>query len=142
MRLSTRARYGARAALEIARSWGKGHVKRREIAERQGISDSYLENILIALKSQGLVATVRGANGGFALTRSPDRVTLLEVFEALEGELTPVHCASDDDACNRGTDCVMRGVYRQLKQAQENVLAGYTLQDLVGSMSTEPDFSI
>lgn len=142
MRLSTRSRYGARAALEIARHWGKRHVKRREIAERQSVSDSYLENILISLRSQGLVRTVRGANGGFTLTRSPERITLLDLFEALEGDLNPVACAGDGDACERSTDCVMRPVYEKLKKAQCDVLSSVTLKDLVEKLSPEPDFVI
>ncbi|MBD3244319.1 MAG: Rrf2 family transcriptional regulator [Chitinivibrionales bacterium] len=142
MRVSTRTRYGARAALEIARSWGNKHVKRREIAERQQISDSYLENILIALKAHGLVKTVRGANGGFSLTRAPDRVSLFELFQALEGELTPVECTADSDACDRSADCVMRQVYQRLENAQKQVLTGISLQDLVDQARTEPDFCI
>jgi Rrf2 family transcriptional regulator, cysteine metabolism repressor len=142
MRLSTRSRYGARAALEIAREYGQRHVKRREIAEKQEISDSYLENILIALKAQGLVRTVRGAHGGFSLTRSPEKITLLDLFEALEGDLTPVVCTTQEDMCTRSSECVMRGVYQKLQQAQEAVLASYTLQNLVDKMASEPDFAI
>ncbi len=142
MRLSTRTRYGARAALEIARSWGAKHVKRREIAERQHISDSYLENILIALKAHGLVKTIRGAHGGFSLTRPPDRISLLELFRALEGELRPVECAGDSSICERRADCVMRRVYRRLDEAQRAVLTGISLQDLIDQARTEPDFCI
>lgn len=142
MRLSTRTRYGARAALEIARSWGKKQVKRREIAERQQISDSYLENILIALKAHGLVKTLRGVNGGFTLTRAPDRISLFELFRALEGDLKPVECTDNGDACARSADCVMRQVYRRLDEAQKAVLTDISLQDLVDQARPEPDFCI
>ena len=144
MKLSTRSRYGARAALEIARSWGKGHVKRSDIAERQGISKAYLENILIALKNSGIVQTVRGASGGFALARSPAEISLLDVFEALEGDLAPVECAARPETCRRSLECVMRPVYERLRKAQEGVLKAYTLQDLVdnAARSGRADFSI
>jgi Rrf2 family cysteine metabolism transcriptional repressor len=144
MRLSTRARYGARAALEIARNWGKGQTRRRDIAERQGISKAYLENILIALKSGGIVQTVRGASGGFALTRSPGGISLLDVFNALEGDLAPVECAVKPESCARSLACAMRPVYERLRKAQEGVLKAYTLQDLVdnAAQGARPDFCI
>jgi Rrf2 family protein len=136
MRLSTKARYGARAVVDIARNWGKTPTKRKDIALRQHISNAYLENILIALKSGGIVRTTRGAQGGFALTRSPQQITLLDVFQALDGELAPVECAVNKKVCERSADCVMRTVYEKLKQAQDNVLSGITLQDLVDQSST------
>ena len=131
MRLSTRSRYGARATLEMARNWGKCHTKRKDIARSQSISESYLENILIALKNDGIVRTVRGARGGFSLTRAPSDITLFEVISSLEGDLSPVECAVKADACDRSARCAMRRVYERLKRAQEEVLGSYTLQDLV-----------
>lgn len=144
MKLSTRSRYGARATLEIARNWGKCHTKRKDIAKRQQISESYLENILITLKDCGVLTTVRGARGGFSLTRAPSQINLLEIFQALEGDLAPVDCTEVPEECSRSPDCVMRRVYDRLKAAQEEVFRSYTLQDLVNYSQTnrEADFCI
>jgi Rrf2 family transcriptional regulator, cysteine metabolism repressor len=141
MRLSTRTRYGARAMLEIARHRGRA-TKRREIARNQGVSDGYLENILIALKAHGLVRTTRGAQGGFTLARSPESITLLDVFSALDGDPAPVECVDSPARCTRSSECLMRPVYEQLKTAQEQVLRSTTLQGLLESADGEPDFCI
>ena len=144
MKLSTRTRYGARAALEMARSWGKGPIKRHDISERQAISKAYLENILITLKSSGLVRTACGAKGGFTLSRAPETISLLDVFNALEGDMAPVDCTVKPGSCLRSADCVMRRVYERLRKAQEGVLKAYTLQDLVNDSARgeRADFSI
>lgn len=131
MKLSTRCRYGLRALVQIGRGGHERQVKRREIVERQGISDSYLENILIALRLRGFISASRGAKGGYTLADSPAKIRLLEVIEALEGSLAPVSCVDDADVCQRSGLCAMRGVYRKFKEVQERFLAGVTLQDLI-----------
>jgi len=127
--------------LEIARHRGRA-TKRREIARNQGVSDGYLENILIALKAHGLVRTTRGAQGGFTLARSPESITLLDVFSALDGDPAPVECVDSPARCTRSSECLMRPVYEQLKTAQEQVLRSTTLQGLLESADGEPDFCI
>ncbi|MDA3833787.1 MAG: Rrf2 family transcriptional regulator, partial [Spirochaetales bacterium] len=72
MRLSTKGRYGTRAIIEIAKKYGKQSVKRRDIVDAQNVPDSYIENILVSLKAAGLVRTIRGANGGYQLAKSPE----------------------------------------------------------------------
>jgi len=128
--------------LEIARHWETRAAKRREIARNQEVSDAYLENILIALKANGLVRTMRGAQGGYALTKPPDQITLHEVFLALDGHLAPVECVDKPAQCTRSAECLMRPVYEQLKTAQEEVLRGITVRDLLDRSRKEPDFVI
>lgn len=132
MKISTRFRYGVRASLEIACSFNKDFVKRRTIAENQSVSDSYLENILIDLKTHGIINTVRGAKGGYTLSRSPESISLLQIMEALDGTVSPVDCVDNADYCERRNNCVMLDVYRELKQANESVLGSTTLADLLG----------
>ena len=85
MRTSTRSRYGVRLMLELALSHGKGPIFLKDIARRQEISDKYLSQIIIPLKSAGLVSSHRGAHGGYVLQREPARITIREIVEVLEG---------------------------------------------------------
>ena len=130
MRLSTKGRYGTRAIIEIAKHYQEGPVKRRDIVETQAIPDSYLENILITLKAAGLVRTIRGAHGGYQITRDPTTIDLLEVIYALEGDIAPVYCL-ESDTCERQADCKTRSVWNEMYKAMEQVMRSYTLQDMV-----------
>ena len=131
MKLSTNCRYGIRAMLEIARHYGGLPVKRKDIAHNQAISLSYLENILLMLKKNNIVDSIRGAHGGYVLTRSPDEINLFDVFRALEGSLVPVSCLTDSLLCRRFDDCVTRTVWQELKIANEQVLQKTTIQELL-----------
>lgn len=131
MKLTTKCRYGTRAIIEIARNYAKGETtKRKEISAHQGIPESYLENILTALKNHDLVVTVRGPKGGFSLRRAPETINMLEVVNALQGSLSPVDCLDGTPGCERCSLCDAQGLWKQLKIAQEKVLSSVTLQDL------------
>lgn len=135
MRLSTKSRYGTRAILEIAKSYGEKPIKRKEIVYGQKIPDSYLENILITLKAAGFISTIRGAHGGYQLTRDPNLITILEVANALEGHMTPVPCL-DTETCELIKRCATRPIWSEMYQAMENVLRSYTLQDIIDKEQT------
>ena len=143
MRLSTKSRYGTRAILEIAKSYGQNPIKRKEIVAGQKIPDSYLENILITLKAAGFIRTLRGAHGGYQLTRSPKLITILEIANALEGHMTPVPCI-DTGSCDLIKECATRSVWSEMYQAMEKVLSSYTLQDIIekDNASDVLDFNI
>ena len=141
MKLSTRSRYGTRALIEIARNYNRGPTKRKDIARTQGISEGYLESILSSLRAQHVVRTVRGSNGGFALERRPDKVTLLEIVRALEGGTAPIECVETPDICDRSADCAAREAWKRLHEAQNETLRGMTLQDLV-TMGSDPMYTI
>ncbi len=131
VKLSTKCRYAARAMMEIGRNYGKGPKKRKNIAELQAVSDSYLENILIVLKSAGLIETIRGARGGYVLTRAPDQITMLDIISALEGSLAPVECLDKPEICDRVGSCPTREVWVKLLKVQKKVLRESTVQDLL-----------
>ena len=132
MRLSTKCRYGTRALIEIGRNYGHGPVKRKDIAKAQDLSRSYIENILITLKSKKILKTTRGADGGFELLRLPSEINLYQVVTALEGSIAPVDCVEDESICKRdGKKCVARRAWLKLHEAQVAVLSGITLQDLL-----------
>jgi Rrf2 family transcriptional regulator, cysteine metabolism repressor len=133
MKLSTKFRYGTRAMIEIGQHYKNGPVKRKDISRNQGISSSYLENILIALKAQNLIRTVRGANGGYTLDTAPDHVSLFQIMQALEGSMVPVDCVDRADACKRSGFCASRKLWQKLYNAQAAVLKNTTLQSLIDS---------
>lgn len=131
MKLSTKSRYGVRAVLEIARNYQKGPIKRRDIAQRQEISDAYLENILLVLRNTGIIETTRGANGGYVLARPPEKITILEIVDSLEGSIAPVECVEDPDGCRKSCSCAARNVWRKLHEARVKILGEMHLSDLL-----------
>jgi Rrf2 family protein len=139
MKLSTRLRYGLRALVDLAAYYGKDPQLIREIARRQEISQSYLEQIVIALRAAGLIKSVRGAKGGLMLARAPSSIPLAEVVDALEGSFALVECVDEPNTCNRAPDCATRGLWIELKNAMDGVFKGKTLQDLVCSQEFAAD---
>ncbi len=131
MKLSTRGRYGVRAMLELAMSAGKGPVPLRDLASRQEISAKYLEQLLIPLKSAGLVKSVRGARGGYLLAREPELISLYDVVRSLEGPLAPVECVEDPNYCDRVGGCTVHLVWGEMGKMLVDFLAGMSLADLV-----------
>ena len=131
MRFSTRTRYGIRAMLELALHFGESPLQLKRISKSQGVSLKYLEQLMVLLKSAGLVKTVRGARGGYVLARPPDTIRLSDCVNCLEGHLAAVECVDDDSFCRRSADCLTRQVWQQVSAAIESVLQSVNLQDLV-----------
>lgn len=130
MRLSTKMRYGTRALVELAVHYGQGELTLAEIAGAQGLPEKYLESLLGALHAAGFVRTQRGPKGGYALARSPERITLREVFDILEGSGPYVPCTQHDESCPRRAFCVTRGVWASMYRASMQVLESTTLASL------------
>jgi Rrf2 family protein len=133
MRLSTKGRYGLRAMLEIALNEQQEPMAIRTIAERQDISERYLEQLLLQLKKAGLVKSIRGSQGGYILGRKSQDITVGEIIRVLEGPIAPVECISElnPEECDRSSFCVTRGIWTRLRTAISDVLDSYTLWDLV-----------
>lgn len=129
MKLSTRTRYAMRAILELADNFGKGPLQTRIIAKNQDISVKYLEQLMAALKSAGLVRSQRGAKGGYILANPPDKIKLSEVFDVFEGPVVTVECVANENYCARAADCIARQVWCEVQRAVKNVLQSITLQD-------------
>ena len=132
MKLSTRGRYGLRAMFELAREFGKEPVLMSTVAQRQDLSRKHLHNLLTILKSAGLVRSVLGPGGGFALTRPPTQIRLGEILQALEGPLSLVNCVADRRACPKANTCAAREIWRELSAVVEDTLNDITLEDVVG----------
>ena len=129
MRLTARSEYGLLALIDLGVRYGDGPVSAREVSERQGVPAKFLEQLLGALRKAGLVSAVRGARGGFALTRAPGQITVLEVVEALEGPLAPTSC-DGGSLCGRSGACAAAGVWAKATEALRDVFETTTLADL------------
>ena len=130
MQLSTKSRYATRAMVELARYYGQGPVQLKEIASSQDISVKYLEQVLLPLRTSGYIYTVKGARGGYCLSENPEKITVYNIVECVEGSLAPVACVDKSDFCQRTESCVTREVWARLKTVIARELEGITLADL------------
>ncbi len=133
MQFSTKADYGLRAMLDIALHSGEGPVPLRDIAGRQDISSSYLEQLLLSLQAVGLLRSTRGRKGGFSLTKSPSEITLEIVLRSLERRLSFADCVDHPDICPRQKQCVTNEVWCRLTDVLLRELKTIKLSDLIKS---------
>lgn len=131
MKISTRGRYALRLMLDLALYGGDGPVALGEISRRQEISEKYLEQLTPALSKAGLLRSVRGAGGGYLLTRAPAEYTVGEILRTQEGDLAPVACAGVEGSCGRAQRCATVELWRKVREAVDGVVDAVTLQDLV-----------
>jgi Rrf2 family protein len=130
MWVSTKAQYGMRALIEVAVG-GDRPTSLKTVADRQGLSHQYLEQIFAVLRRAGIVESIRGARGGYRLARRPDQLSALEVVELLEGTVSPVQCIDDEDSCGRTGACSTEPLWREVDAAVRRVLGGTSLADLM-----------
>lgn len=133
MKISTKGRYALRLMVDLAIHDRGRPISLRDVAERQQLSDKYLEQIVTPLARVGLVRAIRGAGGGYRLTRRPEEYTVGEILRVLEGNLAPVSCVDLDDTCRcgRADRCVTVEVWREIQAAVSGVVDHLTLADLV-----------
>ena len=131
MRLSTKGRYGMRFMLDLALHYGEGPVPLNGIAQRQGISEKYLWNLIGPLKTAGLIRSVRGSHGGYVIAKSPSEINLKDVIYALEGQLCLVGCVDDHLLCERTSICITRDVWGEVSDKIQQVLEAITLKNMV-----------
>lgn len=132
MRLSTKGRYGLMAMFELALGYGEGPIPLRLIAERQGLSDSYLEQLFSTLRRDNLIKSVRGAMGGYMLSMEPNQITVGHVLRSLEGDLSPAECASDEAGeCIKEEGCATKLVLVKIKNSIDEVIDSITLMDMI-----------
>jgi len=132
LRISTKGHYGVQAMFELAQHYGTGPVSLRAIAERQVISEHYLEQLIAGLRKAGLVSSVRGAQGGYILARDPADIKVGDIVRVLEGPIAPVECVNDNETehCLRSEFCITRGVWEKVKDSIEDVLDSISLADM------------
>ncbi len=136
MRLTAKSEYGVLAAIDLACVYGSGPVSAREVAERRNIPARFLEQLLVSLRRAGLVAAVRGARGGFVLSRDPSSITVLDVVEALEGPLSASLCDGErGELCGQAGACAAAPVWARATDALRGVFASTTIADLAGDQT-------
>lgn len=131
MKISTKGRYALRIMIDLAVHNTGEYIPLKNVAERQGISTKYMEQIIPALGKAGLVKSTRGSQGGYKLSTDPNKCTAGDIVRCLEGDLVPVACAADEDCCERADQCVAIEVWQQISDAVDNVVDNITLQHLV-----------
>lgn len=132
MKISTKGRYALRLMLDIALNDAKTPVRIKDIAERQQISDKYLEQIVSSLNKAGFVKSLRGPQGGYRLTKKPEEYTIGMILRLIEGSLAPVACLDDDiNNCTRADRCPTLILWEKLYDAISEVVDNITLADLI-----------
>ncbi len=133
MKVSTKGRYGLKAVVDLAVNHEDGMISIKSIAQRQGLSENYLEQLFASLKKSGIIKSVRGAQGGYMLAKPDDRITVGDVLRALEGALFPVECMDFDypTECDKSDTCVTAPVWAKLRDKINEVVDSITISDLV-----------
>jgi Rrf2 family protein len=130
MRVSAKADYALRAAVELAAATANGPVKGEQIAQAQGIPLKFLENILLELRHAGIVQSQRGERGGYWLARAPEAITLADVIRAVEGPLANVRGSRPERVAYAGAAAPLREVWIALRASLRGVLEAVTLADV------------
>lgn len=132
MKVSTKGEYGVRALIELAHHFGESRpTQSSEIASRQRVPESYLEQLLTTLRRAGFIRSVRGPQGGHALIRDPRTLRVSEVIEALEGPIMPSDCLDEASNCGgRDQECAQRQMWADVRDAILGVLDNTTIAEL------------
>lgn len=133
MKLSTKGRYGLRAMVDLAANSSGDHVSLCSIAERQNISENYLEQVFSILRKSGLVKSVKGAQGGYVLSDTPSNTKVGKILRALEGDLSIVDEDSEDNSNEAGSiqNCIKVNVWDKMNECMNRVVDSITLEELV-----------
>lgn len=132
MKLSTKGRYGLKAMFELALHYGEGPIPLKNIAESQGISEHYLEQLIAVLRKNGLVQSVRGSQGGYMLIDSPRNIKVGDIIRVLEGDMAPADCVAEDSTtCDRESRCVTKLVWIKIRDSINEVIDSITLEDML-----------
>lgn len=139
MKVSSRAEYGIRALVDLASHYGEGFVQSHDIATRQGLPESYLNQLMTSLRRAGLVTSKRGPTGGHVLSRPPAEIRLREAFQVLEEGTSPWWCVEvEAPDCEYAPGCSLRPMWMAIKVAAEGVLERLTLEDIIPARARVP----
>ncbi len=131
MKISTKGDYGLRALIELAHRYGDGKpTQSGEVAARQAIPESYLEQLLATLRRAGFLRSVRGPQGGHSLARPPEQILVSDVIEALEGPIMAVDCLDETNGCAKDGGCAQSEMWAAVRDAIVGVLSNTTIADL------------
>lgn len=131
MKLSTKTRYGMRAMIDLAIVHGSGVPRTmKEIAKRNRIPESFLEQMLCTLRKEGLVRSIRGPQGGYVLAKAPQEIRVADIINTLEGPIKLAECI-DMPLCGESRNCPSRILWTRIKESIDQVTQTTTLQDLI-----------
>ncbi len=140
MKISTKGRYALRVIVDLAENGSEQFVSLKDIAERQGISKKYLEQIIPSLNSAGYLIAGRGFQGGYKLSKNPSEYTVGDILRVTEGRLAPVACLdSDENYCERADKCDTLYIWQGLKEVIENYLDNITIRDIISKKTRRKD---
>lgn len=131
MRISTKGRYALRLMLDLAMNGAGGFISLKAVAQRQEISDKYLEQITHQLSRAGLLQSARGAQGGYRLARQPAEYSVGEILRTVEGSLAPVSCLDCATPCDKIDSCLTIGLYKKISDAVDGVVDHTSLADII-----------
>ncbi|MBS5925757.1 MAG: Rrf2 family transcriptional regulator [Clostridium sp.] len=130
MKLSTKGRYGVKAMVELAINYGGAPLSIKTISKRQNISEYYLEQLFSPLRKAKLITSIRGAQGGYVLSREPKDITVAEIMYVLEGPIEIAECI-EGVSCDNLDCCATRLLWAKIKNSIDDVMKSVTLQDIV-----------
>ena len=117
--------------LELACHYGEGPIELREIAKREDISLKYLEQVIVPLRTSGLVKSARGSKGGYSLAKHPSEIYLKDLVETLDGPLNLIECLKDPKVCQKVPYCITRDIWQEVSEAIDGIFHSVTLEDMV-----------
>ena len=133
MKLSTKGRYGVKAMVDLAIHYGEEPSSIKSISERQNISEYYLEQLFSPLRKANLIKSIRGAQGGYILSKAPKDITVADVMKVLEGPIEISDCidGNTENSCGNIDCCATRLLWSRIKESIDTVMESTTLQDMV-----------
>ena len=143
MLISTKGRYALRILVDMAEHQSENYITLQEVAQRQDISEKYLEAIVRELVKKGVVAGQRGKGGGYRLCRPPEQINVGEVLRTTEGSLSPVACLTEGASpCDRAAQCRTLEFWRGLDEVIDRYVGGYTIADMMRTGPAGDDYII
>jgi Rrf2 family protein len=141
MSISTKGRYALRMIVDLAEHANEGFITLKAVADRQGISKKYLEQIVSSLNKGNILLANRGFSGGYKLAKSPDKLTVGEILRLTEGNMAPVACVSGAP-CDRAANCATLFVWQGLDKVVNDYLNSITIQDILDKTNNGGDYCI
>lgn len=143
MLISTKGRYALRVLIDMAEHNGNDYIKLKDMADRQEISEKYLESIVKQLVARHIVTGLRGKGGGYKLSKAPDEIIVGEVLRFMEGSLAPVACLEEgSEPCPRTSECRTLTFWRSLYETVRHYTDSFTVADLMRADNAEFDYVI
>ncbi len=143
MKISTKGRYAMRMMIDLGQHRADGYIALKDVARRQNISKKYLEQIVPLLNKAELLRTNRGYQGGYALSKEPEKYTVGEILRVTEGSLAPVSCLQYEvNDCPRCADCATLPIWEGLYKTITDYLDGITLADIISKLNDGGDYCI